>query len=307
MVITWGRKSVKLAQHKSQQCQHCNEETPFSIHCSYRVFGMLWIFLTSWGKKFTYLCDRCSVGWELPEDTQAELADIISQEGNPIPFLHRYGLWLFLAVMIPVGAYVGEQDDKDSKQAKKERWAFATPARDIIDVNRMKSAILMFDFTETTTANIEGELSQIVEPTIRLTELGVETLNAFIADAERQPSLSSGFKPYLSHKIPKPSGFIPRIHSFMKTVRKVDGKQYYVNSEGAEVLMLYKAFLDMDNAEFQTFSQYMTSWGDVPYLNSTDCFYIYDRLLLDESEVNELESEESHDNTTRSSPATGNN
>ena len=244
------------------------------------------------------------MGWELPEDIQAELAGIISQEGNPIPFLHRYGLWLFLAVMIPVGAYVGEQDEKERKQEKKEFWAFTKPARDIVDGERVKSAILIFDFTETTTANIEGKLSPIVEPTIRLTELGVETLNAFIADAERQPSLSSGFKPYLSYKIPKPSGFIPRIHSFMKTVRKVDGKQYYVNSEGAEVLMLYKAFLDMDNAEFQTFSQYMTSWGDVPYLNSTGCFYIYDRLMADESEVNELESEANHDNTTRSAPTT---
>ena len=65
----------------------------------------------SWGKKFTYACDKCSIGWELPEDAQVEMANIVSTVGNPIPFLHRYGLWQFLAVMIPIGVYTDKQEE----------------------------------------------------------------------------------------------------------------------------------------------------------------------------------------------------
>ena len=144
----------------------------------------------------------------------------------------------------------------------------------------------MFDFTDST---IDGLMNETDEPTIGLAELGVETLNAFYADAEGKPSLSSGFSLHL-YNVPKPSGFIPRIRSFIKTVRKENGTQYYVNSEGAEALMFYKAFRDMDDEELQTFLHYMIGWPAVLY-NSTDCFYLYDRRLVGEP----LACRENHD------------
>ena len=206
---------------------------------------------------------------ERTEETERILGDKIT-EANTIPFLYRYGLWLFLAAIILIGI-IGMYKNK---QEEKKLWVDSQPGREILDAQRMESAALIFDYTDST---IEGLKNETDETTIGLTDLGAETLNAFYADAEEIPSLSPGFSIY-TYNAPSPSGFIPRIRTFMKTVRKENGTKYYVNSEGAEILMLYRAIHDMSYAELQRISQYMTGWPAVRY-NSTDCFYIYDKLL----------------------------
>ena len=117
MIISWGRRSVKLSDGAHHHCQKCDEEKPFSIFLQYKVFGLFWIFLTSWSKLYTYCCNVCGKGWELQGEAKAEAEDAVSRLGkSPIPFLHRFGLWMFLCVVMPMGWYMNYSDDKNMKE-----------------------------------------------------------------------------------------------------------------------------------------------------------------------------------------------
>lgn len=113
MIINWGRKTVKLSEGTTQHCQKCDAEKPFSIFLQYKVFGLLWIFLTSWSKVYTYRCDTCSEGWELQGEAKTKVENAVSRLGkSPIPFLRRFGLWLFLGITMPLGMYFDYSDNK---------------------------------------------------------------------------------------------------------------------------------------------------------------------------------------------------
>ena len=117
MVINWGRKSVKISGGSNEYCQKCDAETPFSIFLSYRVFGFFWVFLTSWSKVYTYCCDTCLAGWKLPEEASTKIENEVSRLGkSPIPFLHRFGLGLFLGVTIAISMYTGYSDNKRQEE-----------------------------------------------------------------------------------------------------------------------------------------------------------------------------------------------
>ncbi len=117
MIISWGRKSVKISEGGSEYCQKCDAETPFSIFLSYKVFGVFWVFLTSWSKAYTYCCNVCLGGWKLPEEASTKIGNEVSRLGkSPIPFLHRFGLVLFFGVVIAISMYTGYLDNKHQEE-----------------------------------------------------------------------------------------------------------------------------------------------------------------------------------------------
>lgn len=203
-------------------------------------------------------------------DPEHILGDKKNKE-NTVRFFYKYGLWLFLAAVILIGI-VGSI--YKNKQDEIERWDNSQPGREVLDSQRMNSAAVIFAYTDST---IQGLKSETDETTIGLTDVGAETLNAFYKDAEEIPRLNPGFGTY-TYSAPRPLGFVPRIRAFMNTVQEESRTKYYVNSEGAEILMLYRAMHDMSYAELQKMSQYLAGWPAVRY-NSTDCFYVYDKLL----------------------------
>ena len=254
MIISWGRRSVLLKDGMSH-CPECGEDTPFSITLVYKVFGLFWIFLTTWSKTYICHCNECGTGWELEGEAQAEIEHIVSQIGkSPIPFLHRYGLWILLCIGIPFLIIYNHLQDKEMNE--------------ILNNPRETAAIQMIDFIEV----INGEEAYA------LTELGVLTLQAFHNDAKRNPVYGH------SEALLYPSGRRPtlryanRVAQFM--IKKDGSEQQYVNEEGLEVLLLYMAsnFI-MDESQREKFAE-MSNWPPTKW-NSSDCFYIYDNHLKD--------------------------
>ena len=141
MIINWGRKSVKISEGRNEYCQKCDAERPFSIFLSYKVFGVFWVFLVSWSKVYTYCCNLCLKGWKLPEEASTEIENKVLQHGkSPIPFLHRFGLGLFLGVTIAISTYIGYLDDK----RQEEFDAYINNGKGYSDTGEFDKAVLEF-------------------------------------------------------------------------------------------------------------------------------------------------------------------
>ncbi|MBI2956853.1 MAG: hypothetical protein HYY26_06045 [Acidobacteria bacterium] len=98
-IVVWGSggNAINLGAVESRRCPFCREDLPFNLFLQYRYWGLYWIFNLVTEKNYLLLCDRCGKGWELEKDkVQAALT------GDPIPFMHRYGLLLLVGMIVAV-------------------------------------------------------------------------------------------------------------------------------------------------------------------------------------------------------------
>ncbi len=121
-VFNWGQKSRKCYEAKNDRCPNCG--APFAIFMVYKYFGLFSIFLTSWGKGYAYGCDGCSILFLLAGDGKKEAEDWVSRVGkSPIPFHHRWGLWLFLVCVMGFGGYTDYSDIRVGKKSENNGMA----------------------------------------------------------------------------------------------------------------------------------------------------------------------------------------
>jgi uncharacterized protein YlaI len=96
-MIIWGSrgKSLNLGKVKTEQCSICEKERDFNLVLNYRYFGFYWIFNIVTKKVYMLVCNICNRGWELDKDKVEK--EILSNV--PIPFMHKYGLFVFLGII----------------------------------------------------------------------------------------------------------------------------------------------------------------------------------------------------------------
>ena len=92
-----GGDTINLGTVEERNCNTCEKQRPFDLILQYRYWGFFWIFNMVTEKKYLLHCDVCHRGWQL--DTQ-ETEETL--ETSPIPFMRRYGLLIYAAVVIGV-------------------------------------------------------------------------------------------------------------------------------------------------------------------------------------------------------------
>lgn len=102
-MIIWGSGGnvVNLGQVEPRRCETCERDRPFNLILRYRYAHLYYLFGWVTEKKYLFLCDICSRGWEL-DDKKIEA----TLQKVPIPFLHRFGGLAGLAVVACVILFV---------------------------------------------------------------------------------------------------------------------------------------------------------------------------------------------------------
>jgi hypothetical protein len=97
----WGRKSVPLVELGTATCSKCNDTRPFRVFLSYSYMHLYWIFGAVLGRKYMAACTVCGQGFLLnkkqAKQTVGTNAPIV--QGNPIPFMQRWGLATLVAAL----------------------------------------------------------------------------------------------------------------------------------------------------------------------------------------------------------------
>ena len=106
MAIIWGSggKEIDFGLIESRICEVCEKERPFKLLLQYRYWGFYWIFNRVTEKKYLQTCELCRRGWEL--DTSKVEDHLIKSGISPIPFMTRYGLLIFIAIVV-FGIFLG--------------------------------------------------------------------------------------------------------------------------------------------------------------------------------------------------------
>ena len=297
MVINWGQKSVKIHNTPPRHCLTCGEVRSFSIRLQYGYFGLLCIFLTSWPKKYIYCCDVCEHGYELPEDIQENIEKAVQELGkSPIPWFSRYGLWIFLAVVMVLGAVSSHQDGerRDVELARTEtelaprEAEFERPEADrvraqkIVDAARTVAVRKLFAYWDTKIPDASG-----TGTLLPLSKDGIETLQSFHADLSKYDDvgLLNRVRAFTTvtekNKISGEFSIVPFNPLHITPNKSLDWpRKIYANDDGAEILLLYKAFRIMDASKLEEFTT-LIDWPNIEY-NARGCFYIYDNLMNEE-------------------------
>lgn len=306
MVINWGRKSVRIHNTAPQHCLTCGDVRPFSIRLQYGYFGLLWIFLTSWPKKYIYCCDVCEHGHELPDDLQASVEKAVQELGkSPIPWFSRYGLWILLAVMVIWGAVSSYQDsqleesipieaDMGQREWGQNRALDRERADEIIDSARMAAVQKIFAYGQ---GNIINDVGKELRP---LSVEGTDTLRSLYEDTEDYTSTSAEWGSSASlyndvdlsddirafttvverNKLARTSSTISfTLSPLSEREALMMSRIYYVDDKGAQILMLFKAFRTMEPSKLKEFTA-LINWSAKEY-NARDCFYIYDNRMIE--------------------------
>jgi hypothetical protein len=101
IVWGWGRRNVELGAAGTGACAACQKEQPFKLLLSYQFFRLYWLFGMVTSKQYLRLCTVCGKGQKV-EAQQVEP----NFKPLPIPFMQRYGLLTFGAVVLVVVAMV---------------------------------------------------------------------------------------------------------------------------------------------------------------------------------------------------------
>lgn len=106
-MIVWGSKGhlLLLAPAGEQNCEICERDRTFHVVLQYRVWGLYWIFTFITKKEYMVLCEICERGWGLDAvEIEERLKDV--GEKSPIPFMHQYGFFIFIGVVILISILV---------------------------------------------------------------------------------------------------------------------------------------------------------------------------------------------------------
>lgn len=298
MLINWGRRSVRIRNIPPQHCLSCGDVRPFSIRLQYGYFGFFWIFLTSWAERYIYCCDVCEHGYELPEDIQENIENAV------IPWFSRYGLWIFLAVVVAWVAVLFHQDSQLDESipiepnAGRRGWGPNLPidrerADEIIDTARMTAAQKIFAYGQ---GNIVDDVGTELHP---LSVEGIDTLRSLYKDTEDYTSTSAEWGSSASsyndvdlsddirafttvierNKLARTSSTVGfTLSQLSEREALMISRIYYVDDKGAQILMLFKAFRIMEPSTLKEFTA-LINWSAEAY-NARDCFYIYDNRMI---------------------------
>ena len=93
----WGRKSIPVANVGTTCCSKCGEARPFRLFLSYSYMHLYWIFGLVLRRKYLVACSVCSQGFVVDKKDAKQ-----AFTGNPIPFMQRWGLAVFVAGFVAV-------------------------------------------------------------------------------------------------------------------------------------------------------------------------------------------------------------
>jgi hypothetical protein len=100
MRLEWGSRSetLNLGQHGSSRCEKCGADRPSNLVLRYRVEYILHpTFLRVSEREYLGVCQACGQGRRLdPHNVERTLGK------NPIPWEHRYGFALGMALIVLV-------------------------------------------------------------------------------------------------------------------------------------------------------------------------------------------------------------
>jgi hypothetical protein len=103
----WGKKSVPLVEAGTICCSKCGEDRPFRLLLRYNYMHLYWIFGLVLRRRYMVACSKCSQGFWIDKEDALQAA--AQRRGNPIPFMQRWGLAVFLAgfaAVVAVGAHL---------------------------------------------------------------------------------------------------------------------------------------------------------------------------------------------------------
>ena len=92
-MIIWGwqTRSIDLGQQQIQYCGHCRQQRPFRLAFQYTFFRLYCLFGMVTSKRYIRQCSCCGKGW------RQEPCRIDPDRRPSIPFMHRFGLFMFIA------------------------------------------------------------------------------------------------------------------------------------------------------------------------------------------------------------------
>jgi hypothetical protein len=102
----WGKKSVPLVSVGNTSCSKCCEVRPFRLFLSYNYMHLYWIFGAVLRRRYLVACSVCNQGFLV--DKKDALQAVPNVSPNPIPFMQRWGLVVFvagIALVVAIGAH----------------------------------------------------------------------------------------------------------------------------------------------------------------------------------------------------------
>lgn len=99
-MIVWGSGGdvVNLGVVEVTHCDVCEKDRAFNLILCYRYWGLYWVFNVVTEKKYMLVCDVCQRGWELDSSRVEEAIKSV-----PIPFMRRFGLLVFIGIVVGIG------------------------------------------------------------------------------------------------------------------------------------------------------------------------------------------------------------
>ncbi|MGA3048516.1 MAG: hypothetical protein ABSD67_17925 [Terracidiphilus sp.] len=92
----WKTKSIPLGELGTQSCARCGIARPFRAFLKYSNFHLYWIFGVVTSRKYLAACSVCSQG-VIVDKNQLQLAPTANED--PIPFMEKWGLGVFVAII----------------------------------------------------------------------------------------------------------------------------------------------------------------------------------------------------------------
>lgn len=94
ILVNEGTRGLVLSRTSGHEpCPNCGSDER-DVSVSYQVFGFFRAFCASWGRRYVVACRRCRT-----ELAPLAVSAFEREHGNPIPFGHRFGLLILLALV----------------------------------------------------------------------------------------------------------------------------------------------------------------------------------------------------------------
>ena len=91
LVWGWQTRSIDLGRQEIQYCSHCGQQRPFRLTFQYTSFRLYCLFGMVTSKRYIRQCSCCGRAW------QQEPPQLGTVSQPSIPFMHRFGLFIFIA------------------------------------------------------------------------------------------------------------------------------------------------------------------------------------------------------------------
>ena len=98
LVVNWGQEQASGTLARLGICQFCQTDAACSVTIRYSYAGVLWVCRACTGKVFSACCKHCG------KYRQLSWAERWTASNKLIPFKDRFGLLIFIGLVVTFGA-----------------------------------------------------------------------------------------------------------------------------------------------------------------------------------------------------------